>query len=429
MLEVREIPLTQIKVKNRARIDKGDIVGLADSIKEHGLLQPVTIDQHMNLIAGERRFLAHQHLKLQVIPAIQRHIDGIINAAEIELVENIQRKDLHWAERSNLEKRIYDMKCKADPKWSMSQQGSFMNTSKTGVVRRIQLAEAMELIPELAEYKTEDEAFKEYKRLEEGIIVDAMLKRVPPHVARAMEKAGEHYRIGDAFEGMAATPDESVQFAEVDPPYGVKLDKRKGRNKDQRLMDSYSEWDDYLPLFSKTLDGVYRILKPNSFAVIWYGMSWHTDVMKAIKHAGFTIPDIPAIWSKGDAGQTASPDTTLGSCYEPFFLARKGSPILAKPGRSNVFNFPKLASTTKDHPTQKPLILMKEIMATCLLPGCTILVPFLGSGVTLRAAYKLGHTGFGWDLSEEYRKAFLKRVADDHKELEEQEDEDEGEEE
>ena len=37
-------------------------------------------------------------------------------------------------------------------------------------------------------------------------------------------------------------------------------------------------------------------------------------------------------------------------------------------------------------------------------------VPFLGSGVTLLAGYKIGTAGFGWDLSEEYKNAFLARV-------------------
>lgn len=57
--------------------------------------------------------------------------------------------------------------------------------------------------------------------------------------------------------------------------------------------------------------------------------------------------------------------------------------------------------------------LMQTILDTCLWPGSTVLIPFLGSGVTLRAAYSRNHTGFGWDLSEENKKRFLKKVAED----------------
>jgi site-specific DNA-methyltransferase (adenine-specific) len=69
----------------------------------------------------------------------------------------------------------------------------------------------------------------------------------------------------------------------------------------------------------------------------------------------------------------------------------------------------------KIHATEKPLLLLKEILRIVLFPGSSILVPFLGSGSTLRAAYRLGHTGIGWDLAPEHKEAFLRRVQDDQK--------------
>lgn len=423
MMQIKEVPITEIKVKNRGRLDKGDIQGLAASIEEKGLIQPITIDQRSNLIAGERRLLAHQHLKKMTIPCIIRHITGVIDAVEVELIENTQRLNLHWAEKANLEKRIFDLKTSVDPGWSQRDQGSLLGTSQPAVNRRLQLAEAIQLIPELAEYKTEDEAWKEYKRLEEDVVRTHMHQQYLPHIKEVMERAGDHFRIGDAFKGMEAFDDATFNFAEVDTPYGVDLDKRKSRNDNSRLMEDYNEWtgEEYMRLFAATAKAVYRLLKPNSFAVFWYGMSWHSYVLPVLRESGFGVPDIPAVWIKGEAGQTASPNTTLGSCYEPFFLVRKGSPVLARPGRSNVFNFPKLAGTAKDHPTQKPLLLMRCILEVCLMPHSQIVIPFLGSGVTLRAAYKLGHTGLGWDLSQGYKNAFLRRIADDQKEGDEEE--------
>lgn len=424
MMQVKDIPLRDIKVKDRARIDMGDIEGLAASIEEKGLIQPITIDQRGNLLAGGRRLAAHEHLKRLTIPCIIRHVTGIIDAMEIELVENVQRKDLEWHERAAREKRIYDYKKAADPKWGVRSQEELTGTSKSELSRRIQLAEAIELIPELAEYRTQDEAWKEFKRLEEDVVRTHLHQKYMPHIKEAMAKAGEHFIIGDAFEGLAGIANNSYGFAEVDTPYGVDLDKRKARNEGGPSMANYNEWstDEYVKLFGRTASEVYRILQGNSFAVFWYGMSWHGAVLQTLRDVGFGVPDIPAVWIKGEAGQTASPNTTLGSCYEPFFLARKGSPVLAKPGRSNVFNFPKLVGTTKDHPTQKPLKLMMAILETCLFPGSKVLIPYLGSGVTLRAAYRLGHTGQGWDLSQTYKNAFLKRIAEDQERQEDEED-------
>jgi len=164
-------------------------------------------------------------------------------------------------------------------------------------------------------------------------------------------------------------------------------------------------------LFETTASLVKDCLEPHAFAVFWYGMSRHQEVLEILRRVGWSVPDIPAIWYKGEVGQTASPDTTFGSCYEPFFVARKGQPKLARPGRGNVFNFTSLQKKT--HPTEKPVWLLEELLRVFCWPGSRVLCPFLGSGVTLRAAYKLGHTGMGWDLSERHKAGFLATVAAD----------------
>ena len=408
---VREVPLDQIIIKDRFRIDKGNVEALAGTIKEKGLIQPITIDQHNRLLAGERRFLAMKHLGAQTITCIIRQVQGKIDALEIELLENVMRKDMGWQERARLEARIMEYKSTVDPEWTQRKQAEFTGEALGSVNKRLQLAEAIDLLPELEAHENEIDAFKAYKRLEEGMVLEMMKSKVPEHILEAIEDAAQHYNVGDAFEGMSVLPDESFHFAEVDPPYGVALHQRRVRNEDSSPMETYVEWEDFEAKFTTTVREVYRLLKPHSFAVFWYGMSWHTQVADIIRKAGFAIPDIPAIWCKGESGQTASPDTTWGSCYEPFFLARKGQPKLAKPGRGNVFNYPPLIQ--KVHATEKPLLLIKEILGTILLPGSNILSPFLGSGATLRAAYRLGHTGIGWDLSQEHKDGFLRRVEED----------------
>ena len=53
---------------------------------------------------------------------------------------------------------------------------------------------------------------------------------------------------------------------------------------------------------------------------------------------------------------------------------------------------------------------MDELLETFTLPGSVICVPFLGSGVTLRAAYRRKCTGYGWDLDEMTRNRFINQV-------------------
>ena len=422
-MEVQKVLIGEIKVKDRAREDKGEIEKLAESIKTHGLMHPIILNMQKHVVAGERRYLAHRLLGFDDIDAVVLDTDEVTDL-ELELVENIMRKDLTWTERSKLELRIWNARVKQygvyeaslNPKgWSQHKQARLVGRDQAAVLRSLEIATTMEEVPELEleNNKTEDDAWKDVSKLKEKVILQAARDKLPAHVKNAVTKAADHYIIGDALQEMAKMDKEVFNFAEVDPPYGVDLEKRKSRNTDDRPMDEYQEWDDisYPELFEKTAKLVYDRLKHNSFAIFWYGMSWHCKVLPILRSVGFGVPDIPAIWTKGEAGQTASPFTTLGSCYEPFFLVRKDLPKLPRQGRGNIFNYPMVQK--KDHPTEKPLVLMEEILNLCLDPGSHILIPFLGSGVTLRAAYRLKHTGMGWDLSQAHKDSFLNKIAAD----------------
>lgn len=100
MPEAYTLPIDSVIVGERRREDYGDIDGLAKSIAKYGLLHPVVIDEDHNLVAGERRLRALQSLGWNNIPV--RSIGDLTEAErrEIELEENLQRKDLSAAERS-----------------------------------------------------------------------------------------------------------------------------------------------------------------------------------------------------------------------------------------------------------------------------------------------------------------------------------------
>lgn len=408
-----QIPISMVNIVNRYRIDKGEIELMAESLKTKGQIHPITVNKNMRLLAGERRLLAAQLLGWETIRAEMRVGGNSTDDLEVELDENQMRKDFTWPEVAKLEKSIFDMKAKADPKWSLRKQEVLRDTSKSLVHMRIQLAEAIELLPELAEFETQDEAWKQYKRLEETAIVSHMRANVPDKVARAPEWAKEHYNVGDAFAGMEALDSETFDFAEVDPPYAIDLLRRKGRNAGVAHTDDYNEVDPKaFPKFMVHLcEDVYRLLKPNSFAVFWYAMQWHTQTLEWLTGAGFQVNPMPALWYKGQSGQTAQPDVALASVYEPFFLARKGTPKMIRQGRANVFAYSPVPPSRKIHPTERPVEMLVDIIETICFPGSNVLVPFLGSGATLRAAYKGGHTGLGFDLAEGNKRRFLEVVS------------------
>lgn len=102
---VRQIPISKI-VPNprqpRARFSEEPLDDLVASIREHGVMQPVTVrprGEVFELIAGERRFRAGQKAGLSTLPALVRHASDQ-EAYMLALVENLQREDLNPIEEA-----------------------------------------------------------------------------------------------------------------------------------------------------------------------------------------------------------------------------------------------------------------------------------------------------------------------------------------
>lgn len=417
-MQVQDIPIKAIKVSQRARQDLGDLTELIASIKEKGILQPILVDPKMTLLAGGRRLEAARQSGLLVIPTVVRKTTGALDALEIEYIENVNRLDFNWVDKAQLERKIFDIKHGADGSWNIAKQGELGDQSRSMVALNIQLARAIDEIPELANCEGPNEARKLLGKLEERMLVESLVSDAKTRALKGVKIAEKNYKLGDVLTGMESLQPDAYHFAEVDPPYGVDLDQRKGRylaKNDKGSLENYNELSgkDYSPFIQSLAQETFRVLKDGSFTVWWYGMSWHTETLSILREVGFHVHDIPAIWYKGNQGQTASPDTMLGSSYEPFFVCRKGSAKFAKPGRNNVFDFQSLAPSKKIHPTEKPLNLLVDILETFTFPGTRMVIPLLGSGVTLRACYQTGRIGFGWDLSKEYRNAFLAKVAEE----------------
>ena len=101
---INEVPIDQIEAnpdQPRREFDPVALEELANSIKQLGLVQPITLrqlDEHkFQIIAGERRWRASQLAGLTAIPAYIRTIKDE-NVMELALVENIQREDLNAIE-------------------------------------------------------------------------------------------------------------------------------------------------------------------------------------------------------------------------------------------------------------------------------------------------------------------------------------------
>ena len=99
--EIVELSLSVIQLdpnQPRQAVDPRKLEELAASIREHGLLQPITVRRNPQgegyiVVAGERRFRAHQLLERERVEAIITKVDEK-RAYEVALIENLQREDL-----------------------------------------------------------------------------------------------------------------------------------------------------------------------------------------------------------------------------------------------------------------------------------------------------------------------------------------------
>ena len=111
--EVLQISLADIipnQFQPRVNFDENELQELSNSIKEHGIIQPLVLRKMGNkyeIIAGERRYRAAGMAGLTTVPAIISNIDDQASA-EVALVENVQRKDLTAIEEARSYKNILD---------------------------------------------------------------------------------------------------------------------------------------------------------------------------------------------------------------------------------------------------------------------------------------------------------------------------------
>ncbi len=94
----------------RKTFDDDKLTELADSIKEHGVIQPIIVtkkDDYYQIIAGERRWRASKKVGLKTIPAIIRSYDDK-KTREVSLIENIQRQNLNPLETAKAIKELME---------------------------------------------------------------------------------------------------------------------------------------------------------------------------------------------------------------------------------------------------------------------------------------------------------------------------------
>ncbi|MEK9207890.1 MAG: DNA methyltransferase, partial [Patescibacteria group bacterium] len=234
---------------------------------------------------------------------------------------------------------------------------------------------------------------------------------------------------GDCLELMKQIPDGSIDLILTDPPYNISqndkkierdnIQNRKIRrlvsrraNKNTALSYDFGKWDRYdsvdaqLEFAEKWLKESYRILKDNGQIITFYSKSEISFLEAIMQGIGFIVRQT-LVWHKTNPVPQIFKVGYM-SAAEFFTWATKS------PGGKHTFNYQLgqkhnvftyglcQGNERTEHPTQKPLKLIKDVLQYHTKKDDLVLDPFCGSGTICVAAKELGCNYSGFDSEQKY---------------------------
>src|SRR5438067_6177438 len=146
---LREIPVDAIRPnpwQPRTHFDEQELHELAQSIREHGVLQPVLVSQQADgtfqLIAGERRWRAVKLAGMPTVPAMVKEATPQASL-ELALVENIQRSDLNPLEEAHAFRQLLD-----EHGLTQEQLGQRIGKSRVSITNTLRLLQLPDAVSE-----------------------------------------------------------------------------------------------------------------------------------------------------------------------------------------------------------------------------------------------------------------------------------------
>lgn len=420
---MKTIPVASIKIapnRQRQDFDAANLQELADGISKRGLLHPIILrqaDNELFLVAGERRLRAitdiyglggsfshdGQPVPDNEIPyTLLTDLDPLA-VEEAELEENIHRVDLSWQERAATCARIASLRNRqaiaagdTPPTTATialevrgSSDGSNQETTRREIIVSRHLSN-----PAIAAAKTVDEAFKILRKEE----AKEKSRALGESVGRTFTAEAHRALNEDSLAWMAGCPDNSFDVILTDPPYGMGADEFGDSGGMAEGAHGYVDDIDTFIRCAKALaiDG-YRITKPQAHAYIFCDIDNFSFLRDLMRGAGWQVFRTPLIWYKRLGMRAPWPEHGPQRKYEVILYAIKGKrPVLKM--APDVLDFP--SDENLGHAAQKPVALFKELLSRSVMPGDSVLDPFMGSGPIFPAAHSLKARATGIELDQ-----------------------------
>lgn len=409
--------------RQRTEVDPVYITELSDSIYRLGVIHPMVVKAPVasggkyTLIAGWCRHKAIQQcwimnlpvrcagseLVPDAYPCIELENLDPIDAYEIELEENIRRKDISWQDRASATAKLLELRglqAKRDqrPEPTVAEvakelRGSDSGTAYVATRKEILVAKHLDN-PAVAKATTVDQAFKVLKRQEELKRSEELGKQVGATFTSAAHTLlhGSCTEIlkGDSFK-------EAFDVILTDPPYGIDADDFSdsgGKTPGEHFYDDSPE--SFRELMADFAPLSFAVAKPQAHLYLFCDVEWFIWLRSLFFEAGWDCFRTPIIWHNPTSMRAPWPEQGPQRKWQMALYAVKGK----KPVNQlypDLVTFPSDANL--NHHAQKPVVLYQEFLKRSIRPGDSVLDPFAGSGTIFPAAhsYKCAATGIELD--------------------------------
>jgi DNA modification methylase len=264
---------------------------------------------------------------------------------------------------------------------------------------------------------------------------DERANAVPPVPEHPVSRTGDlwlcgKHRVlcGDATSPVAVAQllgDRKPHLMVTDPPYGIELDSewrdRAGLNgcgpAEASYMKNRTEGHTETTISGDTRadwSEAFELVPSLQIAYVWHASIFTREVLNGLLRIGFLYPQ-QIIWNKG---RTVLTRTHYWYQHEPcWYVRKKNAPWFGKAGEnSTIWDSPSpkfiMGGSDEekfDHPTQKPVELMRRPILNHTKRGELIYEPFLGSGTTLAAAELTERVCVGIELDPKYVDVIVRR--------------------
>lgn len=388
----------------RREFDEDYIRSLADDIAKNGLYHaPVVRDDLRTLVAGECRSRAIRLLNAEGISftyngqAVEAGMLPVTALSEldedqlleIELHENILRRDISWQEQVAARAKLHELRQKQKP---AGERQTYRETASEILGRPAKPGEATPLVrdaialaahlddPDVAKAKSEREAIK--------ILSKKLESEIREMLAEDFEPSDDDMKLleGDCISNLKNMADGSINIILTDPPYGVGADTFGDQSDNEHMYDdSYASWQNLMKDFAAES---FRITAERAHAYVFCDIRRFAELAEMMTFCGWNVWETPLIWYKGNRGILPRPDHGPRRTYEAILFASKGDRPVVTTGAHDVISIP--ADPDRIHAAQKPIELFVELLRRSVHPGEVVLDAFAGRGTIFPAARQLG---------------------------------------